>query len=341
MESPFAGKEIWFLTGSQDLYGPETLEQVTAQSQDVVALLDAAEIIPVSIVHRPTLKDRDAIRAEMLAANADPVLHRRDHLDAHLLPGQDVDPRPGRPGQADAAPAHAGVHGSALGHHRHGLHEPQPVRARRPRVRLHRLQARQGPPHRRRSRVHRTGAGEDRHLGARGRRLGLAPQHQAGPLRRQHAQRRRHRGRQDRGRAAARRLRQHLGRQRPGRGRQRRLRRGHRRPRGRVRGALRRRARAPQAAASGTSRCATARARSWGCSASWRQASFGAFTTNFEDLGGLQAAPRARRAAPDGRRLRLRRRGRLEDRHPRARWPRSWATASPAARRSWRTTATR
>ena len=72
MESPFAGKEIWFLTGSQDLYGPETLEQVTAQSQDVVALLDAAEIIPVSIVHRPTLKDRDAIRAEMLAANADP-----------------------------------------------------------------------------------------------------------------------------------------------------------------------------------------------------------------------------------------------------------------------------
>ena len=72
MESPFVGKAIWFLTGSQDLYGPETLEQVTAQSQDVVALLDAAEIIPVSIVHRPTLKDRDAIRAEMLAANADP-----------------------------------------------------------------------------------------------------------------------------------------------------------------------------------------------------------------------------------------------------------------------------
>ena len=72
MESPFVGKEIWFLTGSQDLYGPETLEQVTAQSQEVAALLDGAEAIPVSIVHRPTLKDRDAIRAEMLAANADP-----------------------------------------------------------------------------------------------------------------------------------------------------------------------------------------------------------------------------------------------------------------------------
>ena len=30
-------KQIWFLTGSQDLYGPETLEQVAAQSKDVVA----------------------------------------------------------------------------------------------------------------------------------------------------------------------------------------------------------------------------------------------------------------------------------------------------------------
>ena len=69
MESPFVGKEIWFLTGSQDLYGPETLDQVTAQSQEVAALLDGAESIPVSIVHRPTLKDRDAIRAEQTRLN--------------------------------------------------------------------------------------------------------------------------------------------------------------------------------------------------------------------------------------------------------------------------------
>lgn len=72
MRNPFEGKKIWFLTGSQDLYGPETLEQVAAQSQEVVAHLDGAADIPVEIVWRPTLKDRDAIRAEMLAANADP-----------------------------------------------------------------------------------------------------------------------------------------------------------------------------------------------------------------------------------------------------------------------------
>ena len=72
MQNPFDGKEIWFLTGSQDLYGPETLEQVAEQAKEVVAQLDGAESIPVTITWRPTLKDRDSIRDEMLAANADP-----------------------------------------------------------------------------------------------------------------------------------------------------------------------------------------------------------------------------------------------------------------------------
>ena len=40
---------------------------------------------------------------------------------------------------------------------------------------------------------------------------------------------------------------------------------------------------------------------------------FTAFTTNFEDLGGIATATRHRGAAPHGRWLRLRRRGRLED----------------------------
>ncbi len=72
MKNPFDGKEIWFLTGSQDLYGPETLDQVASQSKVVAAALEGAGAIPVAVSWRPTLKDRDAIRAEMLAANADP-----------------------------------------------------------------------------------------------------------------------------------------------------------------------------------------------------------------------------------------------------------------------------
>lgn len=70
MNDPFEGKQIWFLTGSQDLYGPETLEQVAQQAAEVVARLNDGGEIPVPVVGRPTLKDRDAIRAEMLAANA-------------------------------------------------------------------------------------------------------------------------------------------------------------------------------------------------------------------------------------------------------------------------------
>ena len=79
----------------------------------------------------------------------------------------------------------------------------------------------------------------------------------AGPVRRQHARRRGDRGRQGRGAAAVRRLGQHLRRQRPGRGRRRGRRRRRRRAGRRVRRHLRRRRRSCARAATGTSRCAT------------------------------------------------------------------------------------
>ncbi|HLV04817.1 L-arabinose isomerase [uncultured Georgenia sp.] len=72
MNNPFEGKEIWFLTGSQDLYGEETLAQVAQQSAQIVAQLDGAEEIPVRVVHKGTMKDRDAIRRAALEANSDP-----------------------------------------------------------------------------------------------------------------------------------------------------------------------------------------------------------------------------------------------------------------------------
>ena len=52
---------------------------------------------------------------------------------------------------------------------------------------------------------------------------------------------------------------------------------------------------------------------SWACAHFLEAGGFGAFTTNFEDLGGLRQLPGHRGAAADGRRLRIRRRGRLED----------------------------
>ncbi|MBK5248156.1 MAG: L-arabinose isomerase [Actinomycetales bacterium] len=71
MNEPFQGREIWFLTGSQDLYGEETLQQVAEQSQQVAALLDEADQVPVRIVWKPVLKDSASIRRTALEANAD------------------------------------------------------------------------------------------------------------------------------------------------------------------------------------------------------------------------------------------------------------------------------
>lgn len=66
-----AKREVWFLTGSQDLYGEETLRQVAEQSQEVASRLQASSDIPVSIVWKPVLKDSASIRRAALDANAD------------------------------------------------------------------------------------------------------------------------------------------------------------------------------------------------------------------------------------------------------------------------------
>jgi L-arabinose isomerase len=63
--------EVWFLTGSQHLYGPETLAQVADQSQQIARTLDDAGEVPVRIVWKPVLTDSAAIKRIALEANAD------------------------------------------------------------------------------------------------------------------------------------------------------------------------------------------------------------------------------------------------------------------------------
>ena len=48
--------EFWFVTGSQHLYGPETLEQVAKDSQAMVDGLNASGKMPCKIVYKPTVK---------------------------------------------------------------------------------------------------------------------------------------------------------------------------------------------------------------------------------------------------------------------------------------------
>jgi L-arabinose isomerase len=63
-------KEIWFLTGSQELYGQETLNEVAGHAREIASYLDGA--LPVRVVWKPTLKGPDAIAQLCLEANASP-----------------------------------------------------------------------------------------------------------------------------------------------------------------------------------------------------------------------------------------------------------------------------
>ncbi len=71
MTPPAHDRQCWFLTGSQGLYGQDTLRQVAEQSKTIAQTLDAAEEVPIPVVWKPVLTDADAIRRIMLEANAD------------------------------------------------------------------------------------------------------------------------------------------------------------------------------------------------------------------------------------------------------------------------------
>lgn len=64
--------EAWFITGSQHLYGPETLKQVAVDSQQIAKALNVAPAIPVKIVFKPVLTTPDAIAELCEAANGAP-----------------------------------------------------------------------------------------------------------------------------------------------------------------------------------------------------------------------------------------------------------------------------
>ncbi|GAC1439168.1 MAG: L-arabinose isomerase [Sediminibacterium sp.] len=61
--------EVWFATGSQHLYGEETLKQVAIHSQQIAASLDGAKNIPVTVVFKPVLKTTEEIYAFCAEAN--------------------------------------------------------------------------------------------------------------------------------------------------------------------------------------------------------------------------------------------------------------------------------
>ena len=62
--------EVWLVTGSQHLYGPETLARVAENSQKVAAAFDQSAHVPCRVVFKPVVKTPDEITALLAEANA-------------------------------------------------------------------------------------------------------------------------------------------------------------------------------------------------------------------------------------------------------------------------------
>ena len=66
----FDSLEVWFVTGSQHLYGPEALKQVADNSRKVVEGLNGSGRLPVRVVFKPIVTTPESILAVCREANA-------------------------------------------------------------------------------------------------------------------------------------------------------------------------------------------------------------------------------------------------------------------------------
>jgi len=64
--------EVWFINGSQTLYGDETLQQVAVNSAEIVQYLNRSGELPLNIVLKPTAKSADEISNIFNEANYSP-----------------------------------------------------------------------------------------------------------------------------------------------------------------------------------------------------------------------------------------------------------------------------
>jgi L-arabinose isomerase len=67
----FKNLEVWFVTGSQHLYGEETLKQVAADSKEIVEGLNKSGNLPIKLVFKPTVKTSDEIYNVCVEANTE------------------------------------------------------------------------------------------------------------------------------------------------------------------------------------------------------------------------------------------------------------------------------
>jgi len=62
--------EVWMVTGSQHLYGQQTLDEVAKHSREIAGALDKSPVTPVRIVFKPVLTTPESIYQLCLEANS-------------------------------------------------------------------------------------------------------------------------------------------------------------------------------------------------------------------------------------------------------------------------------
>ncbi len=73
MLTPLKQSEVWLVTGSQHLYGPETLQQVADNSRTIAEALDRSQRIPCRVVFKPVVKTPEEVAGLLGEANASPA----------------------------------------------------------------------------------------------------------------------------------------------------------------------------------------------------------------------------------------------------------------------------
>lgn len=68
----FKDLEVWFVTGSQHLYGEETLKKVADHSREITSSMDQSPLISVKLVYRPVVTSPEEIYAVCQEANSAP-----------------------------------------------------------------------------------------------------------------------------------------------------------------------------------------------------------------------------------------------------------------------------
>jgi L-arabinose isomerase len=67
---PLGGYKLWFVAGSQELYGEQVLATVDSDARAIAAALHESAPIPVEVIAQPVVTSPEAIRQLCLAANA-------------------------------------------------------------------------------------------------------------------------------------------------------------------------------------------------------------------------------------------------------------------------------